>query len=165
MTESFDMHDVRRFTTGTVGPRGQRTFFLQASTPFSTVSLKLEKQQVVALAEYLETMMSDLPTPSAADLPVDLELAEPVISEWIVASMGVAWSESAERIVLWAEELQNDEAGPAEAEPATGRLELTLAQAAAFIHRARHVVGAGRPPCPFCGSPLNSDDGWCACSN
>lgn len=170
MTRSFDLHDVRRFTTGTIGPRGGRTFYLQVSTETATISLKLEKQQVTALAEYLETMMRDLPSPRAEDLPVDLELAEPVIAEWVVASMGVAWSEASEKIVLWAEALvpvdeDDDSDEDTEEEPATGRFELSVAQAEAFIHRARRVVGAGRPPCTVCGAPLNHDDGWCACAN
>ena len=37
---------------------------------------------------------------------------------------------------------------------------------AAFIIRARQLVAAGRPPCPWCGAPLDPTvDGWCPCAN
>ena len=162
---SFEMDGVTRFTTGTVGPKGQRTFYIQVSDIDETVSLKLEKQQVLALAEYLETMMTDLPAPQSAELPVDLELAEPVISEWVVASMGIAYSEAAERIVLWAEELVYDEVDDEQINPATARFQVSVAQAKAFIGRAMQIVGDGRPPCPYCNTPLNDDAGWCPCVN
>lgn len=165
MTESisFEMTDVTRFTTGTVGPRGQRTFYLQVANSGQTVSLKLEKQQVHALAEYLETMMTDLPSPRPEELPIDLELADPVVSEWIVASMGVAYSESEGVIILWAEEMIPDEDDYTA--PATARFQVSLAQAEAFVHRARKVIGDGRPPCAYCGTALNDNSGWCPCLN
>lgn len=161
---SFEMTNVTRFTTGTVGPKGQRTFYMQVANPEQTVALKLEKQQVQALAEYLDTMMTDLPSALAEDMPVDLELSEPVIAEWVVASMGVAYSESQGAIILWAEELVDTE-DPGVDAPATARFQVSLAQAEAFIHRARKVIGDGRPPCPYCGAALNDQSGWCPCLN
>ena len=35
------------------------------------------------------------------------------------------------------------------------RVRLTAAQAREFADRAQAVVSAGRPPCPFCGLPLD----------
>ena len=35
------------------------------------------------------------------------------------------------------------------------RVRLTGAAARAFVRRAQAVVAAGRPPCPFCGGPLD----------
>ena len=35
------------------------------------------------------------------------------------------------------------------------RVRLTPEATRAFIDRARRVVGAGRPPCPLCGQPLD----------
>jgi len=53
--------DTHAFTTGTVGPRGRRVFFLQARHTDQVVSLKLEKQQVAGLAEFLEAKQINLP--------------------------------------------------------------------------------------------------------
>jgi hypothetical protein len=34
-----------------------------------------------------------------------------------------------------------------------------------FAQRARRIVGQGRPPCPFCGQPLNAEGHLCARKN
>ena len=91
----------------------------------------------------------------------ELEIIEPVIPAWIVGSLGVVYSESDDRVVMWAEELvDEDEEGSLE----TARFRLTRGQAMAFVHRARTVVEAGRPPCPYCGRPLDDAD-FCPCYN
>jgi uncharacterized repeat protein (TIGR03847 family) len=105
MTESFDLGDVAGFTTGTVGPPGQRTFFLQFLADGRAVSLRLEKQQVAALAQYLGELMNDLePPPPAAIVPAPT-LDEPVQAAWTVGSLGVAFQPELDRILFLAEEL------------------------------------------------------------
>lgn len=42
---------------------------------------------------------------------------------------------------------------------------LTGAQARAFVSRARAVVAAGRPPCPFCSQPLDPSGHLCPRQN
>ena len=49
VVHSFDPPE--RFVAGTVGPPGQRTFFLQARSGPRVTSVALEKQQVSVLAE------------------------------------------------------------------------------------------------------------------
>lgn len=162
LDRSFDLPDVDGFTTGTVGPAGQRTFFLQATAGPQTVTLKVEKQQVAALADYLADMLDDLPEPSITSIPDDVGLSTPIDPEWAVASMGVAYVESRDRVALWAEQLQTDDD---ETSPATSRFQLTRGQVAAFIRHARELVAAGRPPCPYCGTPLDDGETWCPCWN
>ena len=55
---SFDLGEPDGFTAGAVGPKGQRVFYLQAREGRLVVTLKLEKQQVGALADYLEQIYS-----------------------------------------------------------------------------------------------------------
>ncbi|MGH3849761.1 MAG: DUF3090 family protein, partial [Pseudonocardiaceae bacterium] len=57
MSSSFDLDEVDHFTAGTVGPPGQRVFFLQIGGQGILVSLRLEKSQVAALATYLSAML------------------------------------------------------------------------------------------------------------
>jgi uncharacterized repeat protein (TIGR03847 family) len=45
------------------------------------------------------------------------------------------------------------------------RVRLSPAMALGFAQRARRIVGAGRPPCPFCGQPLNPEGHICARKN
>ena len=49
-----------RFVAGTVGPPGQRTFFLQARSGARVVSVALEKQQVAALAERIDELLDEV---------------------------------------------------------------------------------------------------------
>ncbi len=159
---SFDLPDVDSFVAGTVGPAGERAFFLQAVAGAEVITLKVEKQQVIALAQYLAEMMDDLPTPDGASTPPRTELRSPSDPEWAVSSMGVAFVESRDRIALWAEQLQRD--GDPET-AATGRVQLTRGQVAAFVRDASALVASGRPPCPYCSAPLNDGGTWCSCWN
>ena len=162
LDRSFDLPDVDAFVAGTVGPAGERVFFLQAVAGSQVVTLKVEKQQVIALAEYLANMLTDLPQPEASSIPAPTGLATPVEPEWSVASMGVAYVESRDRVALWAEQLMLSEDDDS---PATSRFQLTRGQVVAFITHANELVSAGRPPCPYCASPLNAGGTWCPCWN
>jgi uncharacterized repeat protein (TIGR03847 family) len=161
VASSFDLPDVDRFTTGTVGPAGARIFYLQARSGPELVTLRLEKTQVAALADYLAERLADLPATPGGLLETDLELEEPVEPAWIVGSLGVSYEPETDRMLIVAEELQEltpeesvDPLGPA---PAQARFGLTRAQVLAFVDRAAEVVASGRPPCPMCGRPLDDD--------
>ncbi|CAN5618392.1 DUF3090 domain-containing protein [soil metagenome] len=166
MATSFDFDTPDHFTAGAVGQPGSRVFYLQAGQGAAVVSLRLEKQQVAALAEYLSGVLEDLPEPKAVP-PTDLDLVEPVVAEWVVGTLGVAYDEDIDRVVLLAEELGEEEAGGGEdlltdePEQANLRLRLTREQVAAFIERTGQLVEAGRPPCPICGRPLDPEGHVC----
>jgi uncharacterized repeat protein (TIGR03847 family) len=164
MTSSFDMRP-ERFTTGTVGVPGQRIFYLQGAVGDEVVTLRLEKQQVAALAEYLAGIVADLPAGESASNA--MELTEPVIEEWVVASLGVAFDETTDRVLIVAEELvEIDEATELPvSEAATARFHLRRDQVESFIEHAVEVVLAGRPPCPICGRPMNPEGHQCPRSN
>jgi uncharacterized repeat protein (TIGR03847 family) len=166
---SFDLPDPDRFTAGTVGPPGQRVFYLQAGEGAQVVSLRLEKAQVAALAEYLASVLADLPTPEPESLPEDLDLVEPVVPEWVVGQIGVVFDEDRDRMLVQAEELVEEEAEgdvePLEVEKGIARVALTRAQVAAFVGRAAELVAAGRPPCPLCGRPMDPAGHACIKTN
>ncbi len=159
------MADVERVTLGTVGVPGQRTFYLQAREADRLVSLKLEKQQVAALGQLLGELLSDLPAPGPIPDPAPLE--EPVLAEWPVGTMQLAYDGDADRIVLVAEEVVV--ADPAteveEADGAIGRLVVTRPQAAGLVAQSESLVSSGRPPCPLCGHPLDPSGHSCPKTN
>ena len=162
MSESFYFESVERITVGTLGPKGQRTFYLQCRAEDSLVSLKMEKQQAAALGEYLDRMLRELPSGDAADPPRDLDLREPVIESWTIGALGIAYDRRGDRVIVVAEELVADE----DADAAEARFMLTRPQVVALVARARTVVAAGRPPCPYCMRPLEPVNGdWCPCHN
>jgi uncharacterized repeat protein (TIGR03847 family) len=158
---SFDVSDPIVFTAGTVGPPGQRVFYLQAQGDGLVVTLKCEKQQVGALADYLAGLLADLPTVEDGSVPTLLDLVEPVVPEWSVGTLAVAWDDTNDRMVLVAEELVPEEEQEAATDVARARFLLTRAQVAAFVDRARELVAGGRPPCPLCGGPLDPEGHAC----
>jgi len=165
MTSSFELRP-HRFVAGTVGPPGQRVFYLQANEDAHVVSLRLEKQQVAALAEYLAGILADLPAADELTLD-DTDLIAPVIAEWVVGSLAVAYEESDDRVLIVAEELIPDDESEERAgdDPATAKFHLTRPQVAHFVRHAIEVVVSGRPPCPLCGHPMDPDGHVCPKSN
>ncbi|MGH9186175.1 MAG: DUF3090 family protein [Acidimicrobiales bacterium] len=171
MSTSFDLPQPDLFTAGTVGPPGERVFYLQARGDGVVVSLRCEKQQVAALAEYLSGMLEDLPPVDPSDVPECVDLVEPVVAEWVVASLAVAWDEADDCVVLVAEEFVNEDPDEeiadavADRTPATARLRIRRPQATAFVGRARDLVSGGRPPCRICGRPLDPSGHVCPRAN
>lgn len=165
MSESYAFEALDKITVGTVGPPGQRTFYIQARAGVQTVTLKVEKQQVAALAESLGAILNDLPRPG--HLPEDLDLEEPVEpAAWIVGSMQLGYDTSADRVVIVAEEaVFVDEDDDDEPEIATARFTATREQVSALAIRGTSLVEAGRPPCPLCGHPLDPSGHACPRTN
>ena len=94
-----------RFVAGTVGPPGQRTFFLQARAGSRITSVSLEKQQVSVLAERVDGLLDDLlkaeggagSVPAVA--PTTMEdsepLEQPIEEEFRAGTMTLAWDAEA----------------------------------------------------------------------
>ena len=154
---SFDLPSPDVFTAGTLGAPGQRVFYLQTRDDQLVVSVRCEKQQVAALADYFDGLLDDLDPAPYGLAGGDLTLAEPVQEIWTVGSIGVAYDEPGDRIVVVLEELMAEE----ELEGASVKVRLSRAQVSAFVAHARRLVEAARPPCRFCGLPVDPDGHPC----
>jgi uncharacterized repeat protein (TIGR03847 family) len=189
MRDSYDFAAPDLFTAGTIGPPGQRVFYLQAREGNTLVTLKCEKEQVRVLGEYLGKLLERLAKPEAASAG-DLALVEPLTPAWAVGSIGVGYDETADRVVLVIEEVtegteaetegeeeseapaevpdpapEEEDAAAAESDRASARVRLTRAQVAAFVSRAQGLIEAGRPTCRLCGRPMNPGGHKCARTN
>jgi uncharacterized repeat protein (TIGR03847 family) len=167
VSASFELSPVDRITVGTVGPTGQRTFFLQARQAGDLVTLKMEKQQVAALSRHLADLLADLPSVGALPDEVELELEEPAVAEWAVGSLRVEYDTDLDQIVIVAEEIEiiDEEGTPIDEGGATARMAATREQIAALAIRGTALVEAGRPPCPLCGYPLDPAGHSCPRTN
>ena len=177
-----------RFVAGTVGPPGQRTFFLQARAGARLVSVALEKQQVQALAERIDQLLDEVLTSAHGDAvipamaPLGLDDAEPleqpIEEEFRAGTMTLSWDTSDERLVIEVfpyseaavitpEQVADlDDQDFEEPEPDEVFLVRIPAGAArAFVKRAEQVLGAGRPDCPFCGNPVDPEGHLCVRAN
>ncbi len=161
MSESFEFVAPDHFTAGAVGPPGQRVFYLQSREKGTLITLKSEKEQVRALAQYLGGLLEKLPAVGER-MPRDLALVEPVDEAWIVASIAVGYDEARDRILVVANELLEEEEGR---DPASARVLITRAQAAAFVKQADGLMKAGREICPWCSQPKDPGGHTCPRSN
>ena len=175
----FDYDPPERFVAGTVGEPGDRTFYLQASAGTRVTSVALEKQQVQVLAERVDDLLDEVvrqtggeaPVPALA--PADLEdmapLTGPVEEDFRVGTMSLVWDVEAQRVVIECLEVGQEATPEGDLEPSPDssllRVRLTGAAARAFAKRAGAVVAAGRPPCPFCGNPLDAQGHVCPRAN
>ena len=167
MSESFELRQPDHFTTGTIGVPGQRVFYLQARERRTLVTLKCEKEQVSALAEYLSGLIAKLPKGAVEGEAGAGALLEPVEAAWAVGSLGVGYDEGSGRVIVVANEQMEDEeerATPAP-DPASARFAISRAQAAAFVERARTLVKAGRATCSMCGEPKDPAGHVCPRAN
>ncbi len=165
----FDPPD--RFVAGTVGQPGERTFYLQASGGGRVISVALEKVQVAALAERLDQLLDEVrrregdETDVPVAVPTELEdvapLDTPLLEEFRVGTLALAWDGDARSVVIEAQAVgaQGEATDMVEDDEAEGpdllRVVFSAQAARAFAKRAARVVAAGRPPCPLCGLPLD----------
>ena len=166
----FDSPD--RFVAEALGQPGHRTFYLQAAQGRRIVTVVLEKSQVAVLAERLAELLREvegrggrMPTGTDATGPKGLD--EPIIEAFRVGGMTLSWDGSSEVVVVEAREIvdedaaDDDDADDDEAGPDLLQVRLTAPATRGFIARATEVLGAGRPPCPLCGLPLNPEGHIC----
>jgi uncharacterized repeat protein (TIGR03847 family) len=161
MSTSYELPRPDVFTAGTVGPPGRRVFYLQVRDDDLTVTLRCEKQQVAALAEYFDGLLDDLEPAPFGVSPGDLEMLEPIEEIWTVGAIGVAYDEPSDRIIVVLEEITELDEDEASEDGASVRVHLSRAQVAAFVRHSRELVASGRPPCRFCGLPVDPDGHAC----
>jgi uncharacterized repeat protein (TIGR03847 family) len=167
MSDSFEFRSASHFTAGAIGEPGQRVFYLQVGDQHGHVSLKMEKQQAIALATFLRTVLEDMPSPTSEPAPV--ALVNPVDPRWVVGQIAVGTAGQNEILIL-AEELvvDDDLDSPIDDDPfddeATGAsctAHVSIEQAASFIATVDQLVSQSRPPCRICGGPVTPDAHIC----
>ena len=162
--ENFEFTDADLVTVGAMGSPGRRVFLLQVHVASTVVTLKLEKQQVAALGSALVERLADLP--SGGELPTELDVQQPVEVAWVVGAMGLGYLDTLDRLVLDAvEAVPVDEEGNPTEPHGRFRVLLTREQGRALAIRAISLIEAGRPPCPWCGHPLDPEGHTCPKKN
>jgi uncharacterized repeat protein (TIGR03847 family) len=162
---AHDLDPVSFITLGTVGPPGQRMFFLQAAQSRQVVSLIVEKEQAVALAASIERLLASLKLPGvmtiaeAEALSPTMDLLQPVEPAFRVVEMGLGVDEDREAIVLMSLEAPDDEPGQ------RVRFVANYDQMRRLARRTIAIVEQGRPVCPLCGRPIGPEGHFCPRTN
>jgi uncharacterized repeat protein (TIGR03847 family) len=167
--------DLSRFTVGTVGLPGDRTFYLQFKSGSTVVSASLEKSQVAALSERLNYMLKEIRlvhplAPRPQLLRDSLPLETPVVDEFRIGSIAIFFDEESELIQIDLREVNFNDEDIEEGSPLMDDIEMmrifiSPSQAKTFHDRAELVIAAGRQPCPFCGFPIDPQGHLCARAN
>lgn len=170
MTSDFEMFDQPDdFLPGSVGEPGNRVFYLQARDGHRVTSLRCEKEQVLALAQFLMRLVGD-------DGPVEPlgELIEPITESFVVGNLLVSAEDADGSVVVVAEELvfveDDDDFSLDDAaldlslddlEPRELRIRMSAAAARGFAQRAGRLMAGSRPICELCGRPMDPDGHAC----
>lgn len=166
----FLLDSPDRFLPGAIGEPGDRAFYLQARKGGVLVTVGLEKVQVAALARRLTELLDAVDATSVAPGDDGTTLEEPFVELFRVGAMALAWDPDDGAVVIEAQtqtedgeylELPDD----AEDGPDLIRVRLDPGAALSFVRRAEALVAAGRPPCPFCGQPLDPQGHFCPRNN
>lgn len=152
MANFFEFEHPSRVIVATVGEPGQREFYLQVREGEVVVTLKVEKQQVAALAIHLGELLQDLARPGHSDDDGAVDLEVFIEPSFVVGGLGVAYDAELDRILLMAQEISRDNDAEDRAE---ARFSLTREQAVGLAILGTRLVESGRPPCPLCGFPLD----------
>jgi uncharacterized repeat protein (TIGR03847 family) len=167
--------DLSRFTVGTVGLPGDRTFYLQLKSGSTVISASLEKSQVAALSERLNHMLKEIRlvhplAPRPQLLRDSLPLETPVVDEFRIGSIAIFFDDESELIQIDLREVNVNDEDIEEGSPLMDDIEMirifiSPSQAKTFHDRAELVIAAGRQPCPFCGFPIDPQGHLCARAN
>ncbi len=131
--QEFRFDPPERFVAGTVGEPGQRTFFLQARSGPRITSVVCEKQQVSVLADRMDALLDEVLRRSGGAAPVPAlppageedraPLEQPIVEEFRVGTLTLAWDAEAAEVVVeafaYAEDAEDAE-GAAEEATETG---------------------------------------------
>ena len=167
MSVYYDFDEVDAFTVGTVGQPGSRVFYLQARRGGTRVTIRCEKQQAAAIAQYLRRVLNDLPDPTDKPMPAAMELAAPVETAFVLGPVGLGYDRASDMLLVQLDEVgefdENGEPLDDDDESDRGHLRvfITRSQAAAFCEHTDTVVAAGRPPCRWCSLPIDPSGHAC----
>jgi len=160
---SFGM--LQHLSAEALGQPGQRRFRLRAMGADNTVaSLWLEKEQLSALGDAIETVLGEVefryiprPLDDAEEdvvLPLDSEV------EFRIGQLSMGVDRETQRIVL-----MGTEAAAEEDEPEAISMEFDFRRGHELREQIALVVSAGRPPCPLCSGPLDPQGHVCPRQN
>lgn len=176
MSDDVEFRQVERFTAGTVGEPGNRTFMLQVVTGSVAYTWVLEKEQVVALARGAYELLSQI---GQHEMTKELLGKGPLGASTpeFEKRMALVQDEPAFRIDPTTISLRYEQdrnlvrlafteyAESAFGEPTGVKIWVTPRQLAQFGVQGMKVVAQGRPICPLCGHPKEADGHHCPGSN
>jgi uncharacterized repeat protein (TIGR03847 family) len=158
-TSSLEVGLVARLTVESFGEPGHRTFRIYAETAEGALSLWLEKEQVVGLANALDELLSRVAPPRGtrpAAPPRTTFLGDLEVK---VATLAVGYDPGVDAFTITGSEFLTD--------LPVDRVSLLAdrTQLEEARDQSEEIVAAGRPRCVLCGAPLTGEPHFCPESN
>jgi uncharacterized repeat protein (TIGR03847 family) len=151
--EWIELSQADFITVDTIGPPGQRTFYLQAAQDDLVVTLIIEKEQAAAIAVAIGGALQQLGVAEEEFDLSGLDLIPPIEPLFRVGKLELGYDQERDMLVIAAEELTaEDEQG--------GRVRnwARHEQMAMLARKAAVAVAAGRPICPLCDEVIEPDE-------
>lgn len=133
-----------RIMVGTRGEVGARLFLFQVREGRRLGVVKVEKQQLAALAEWIAQVIDTMGRPG--HLPDDFSLEPEYSPDFAVGEIAVSLADDEAGVEVSFESVDEDE---------SMTVTLTREWAGGLAIAITRLVEAGRPPCPLCGGPLD----------
>ena len=163
-----------RFIVSAIGEPGERQFFIQVKSSEGLNSVTLEKTQVIALTERFEELIRELrrgKLATAADLSAaavvdNLPMELPIDQDFQVGVISITWEK--DLVLVNIQAISQDEdliLDDLDSGPDLIIATLRIDQVKGFCERAKSIVNAGRPACPFCSLPIDPRGHLCPRSN
>ena len=162
-----DFGEVHRLEADAIGPPGRRAFRIIAESERGRVWLRVERQQLEALAMLIEQLITGV---YALDLramrginpaePQTVDTEPPPTMELHVGQMALGFDEEQNTYLLLVHDVESDTDGPP-----TFSCVATRQQLRTLAATIGPLVAGGRPRCPMCDTPLGSEPHVCARSN
>lgn len=165
MARTHDLGRLFHISAEAIGQPGQRRFRLKVVNGNGfAASMWLEKEQLNALGDAIETVLADEDyqhAPLAADdPPARMTAPESFDIEIQLAQLSMGVNAEERHIVLIAAD------GPPEVEATTGlTMEFDYRRGYELRREISQVIAAGRPPCPLCTAPLDPGGHMCVRKN
>jgi uncharacterized repeat protein (TIGR03847 family) len=174
MSVFYEFDEVDEFSATAIGEPGSRVFYLNARSGREHFSVRCEKLQVKAISTWLRNVLKDLPPSENRPLMARQESSVEPDHAFVLGPIGLGYDRLNDRLLVQLEELletdvaaDEDDEGEAEEEVTEAgdrghiRFYVTRSQASAFCEHADQIVAAGRPPCPWCGNPIDPQGHAC----
>ncbi len=155
---------VQHLSADAVGQPGQRRFRLRAISQGGAYAFVwMEKEQLSAIGEAIETTLEHAEVDLASAGPGEPEPVFPLQANLDLdvraGRLSLGLNEETRRIVVVAAEAASEAEGEAVS------IEFDFDTARRLRAQITEVVAAGRPPCPFCGAPIDPEGHVCPRSN
>jgi uncharacterized repeat protein (TIGR03847 family) len=166
----IDVDPCDHLTADAIGKPGQRVFYLQAYQEQRTITIIIEKAQLLSLAIGIEQFLAQLgqQNPELDDASGDfvediMRISPPVDPLFRAGEIGLGYDKDRDRVVIFTKELLTEEADPESA--AQVRFWATRTQLRMLARWGQDVASRGRPVCSQCGQPMEPEGHFCPKKN